>query len=102
MIIKYEYNGVEAFIQPYTNYTLAIKMDVLNFMMEKGTSLNETAAVFKIPAPSTISVWKNNTWYRCSSVKEKGASNDNCNDIIDQFQKDFPNITISRGQILDE
>ncbi|MFJ7983398.1 transposase, partial [Lysinibacillus xylanilyticus] len=27
---QYEYNGVEAFIQPYTNYTLEFKMDVLN------------------------------------------------------------------------
>ncbi|QPA56735.1 deaminase domain-containing protein [Lysinibacillus sphaericus] len=25
-----------------------------------------------------------------------------CNDIIDQFQKDFPNINITRVQILDE
>ncbi|GEC82776.1 transposase [Lysinibacillus sphaericus] len=33
-------------------------MDVLNFMIEKGTSLNETAAIFKIPAPSTISAWR--------------------------------------------
>ena len=55
---QYEYNGVEAFIQPYTNYTLEFKMDVLNFMIENGTSLNETAAIFKIPAPSTISVWR--------------------------------------------
>ncbi|CAM5217372.1 Transposase OS=Lysinibacillus sphaericus (strain C3-41) OX=444177 GN=Bsph_1073 PE=3 SV=1 [Lysinibacillus sphaericus] len=49
---------METFIQPYTNYTVAFKMDVLNFMIEKGTSLNETAAIFKIPAPSTISAWR--------------------------------------------
>ncbi|MGE7950126.1 IS3 family transposase [Lysinibacillus sp. NPDC093688] len=55
---QYEYNGVEAFIKPYTNYTLEFKMDVLNFMIENGTSLNETAAIFKIPAPSTISAWR--------------------------------------------
>jgi len=55
---QYEYNGAEAFIKPYTNYTLTFKMDVLNFMIENGTSLNETAAIFKIPAPSTISVWR--------------------------------------------
>ncbi len=52
---QYEYNGVGAFIQPYTNYTRMFKMNVLNFMIENGTSLNETAAIFKIPAPSTIS-----------------------------------------------
>ncbi len=55
---QYEYNGDEAFIKPYTNYTRQFKLDVLNFMIEKGTSLNETAAIFKIPAPSTISVWR--------------------------------------------
>ncbi|ACA38685.1 transposase [Lysinibacillus sphaericus C3-41] len=27
-------------------------------MIENGTSLNETAAIFKIPAPSTISAWR--------------------------------------------
>jgi len=44
---QYEYNGAEAFIKPYTNYTLTLKMDVLNFMIENGTSLNETAAILK-------------------------------------------------------
>ena len=29
-------------------------MDVLNFMTENGTSLDDTAAIFNIPAPSTI------------------------------------------------
>ena len=55
---QYEYSGMEAFIKPYTNYTPTFKMDVLNFMIENGTSLNETAAIFKIPSPSTISVWR--------------------------------------------
>lgn len=55
---QYEYNSFEAFIKPYTNYTQQFKLDVLNFMIENGTSLNETAAIFKIPAPSTISVWR--------------------------------------------
>ncbi|PGU89748.1 helix-turn-helix domain-containing protein, partial [Bacillus thuringiensis] len=34
------------------------KLDVLNFMIENGTSLFETAAIFNIPAHSTIIVWK--------------------------------------------
>ncbi|MBS4177359.1 IS3 family transposase [Lederbergia citrea] len=55
---QYEYNGVEAFIKPCTNYTQQFKLDVLNYMIEHGTSLNETAAIFKIPAPSTIIVWR--------------------------------------------
>lgn len=57
---QYEYKGVEAFIQPYTNYTLAIKMDVLNFMIEKGTSLNETAAILKIPVLQPLVLGESN------------------------------------------
>jgi transposase-like protein len=55
---QYEYNGVEAFLKPCTNYTQQFKLDVLNYMIEHGTSLNETAAIFKIPAPSTIIAWR--------------------------------------------
>lgn len=49
---------VEAFIKSYTNYTPQFKLDVLNFMIEHGTSLNETAAIFRIAAPSTIIKWR--------------------------------------------
>ncbi len=35
---QYDYNGVEAFIKPYTNYTIEFKLDVLKFMIENGTS----------------------------------------------------------------
>ena len=55
---QYEHNGEEAFKKRYTNYTQQFKLDVLNFMIENGTSLNETAAIFKIAAPSTIHVWR--------------------------------------------
>ncbi|MFJ7376031.1 IS3 family transposase [Lysinibacillus capsici] len=55
---QYEYNGVEAFIKRYTNYSAQFKLDVLNFMIENGTSLLETAAIFKIATPSTLRSWK--------------------------------------------
>jgi transposase-like protein len=55
---QYEYNGVEAFVKSCKNYTQQFKLDVLNYMIEYGTSLNDTAAIFKIPAPSTITVWR--------------------------------------------
>ncbi|MDP5275218.1 IS3 family transposase [Chengkuizengella axinellae] len=55
---QFEYHGAEAFTKPYTNYTKQFKLEVLNYMIENGTSLNETAAIFKIPEPSTISVWR--------------------------------------------
>lgn len=55
---QYKQNGLEAFLKRCTNYTQQFKLDVLNFMTENGMSLFETAAIFNIPAPSTISVWK--------------------------------------------
>ncbi len=55
---QYEYNGEKAFIKRYTSYTQQFKLDVLNYMTEQGTSLIETAAIFNIPAPSTIGTWR--------------------------------------------
>ncbi|WP_342472341.1 IS3 family transposase [Metasolibacillus sp. FSL H7-0170] len=55
---QYEYNGVETFIKRYTNYSAQFKLDVLNYMIENGTSLLETAAIFHIATPSTLRVWK--------------------------------------------
>ncbi|WP_139377678.1 IS3 family transposase [Solibacillus isronensis] len=55
---QYRYNGAEAFIKRYTNYSAQFKLDVLNHMIEYGTSLNETAAIFGIAAPSTILQWR--------------------------------------------
>lgn len=55
---QYEYNSVEAFLKPYTNYTQQFKLNALNFMIEHGTSLIETVAIFKITAPSSIRAWK--------------------------------------------
>jgi hypothetical protein len=42
---QYEYNGVEAFVKSCKNYTQQFKLDVLNYMIEYGTSLNDTAAI---------------------------------------------------------
>ena len=55
---QYEYHGDNAFLKKYTNYSPQFKLDVLNFMIENGTSLNETAAIFGIAAPSTILQWR--------------------------------------------
>ncbi|SCY07700.1 Transposase and inactivated derivatives [Lysinibacillus sp. TC-37] len=55
---QYEYSGVEAFIKRYTNYSAQFKLDVLNYMIENGTSLLETTAIFHIATPSTLRFWK--------------------------------------------
>ena len=47
---QYKQNGMEAFLKRCTNYTQQFKLDVLNFMIENGMSLFETAAIFNIPA----------------------------------------------------
>lgn len=49
-INQYKQNGLEAFLKRCTNYTQQFKLDVLNFMIENGMSLFETAAIFNIPA----------------------------------------------------
>lgn len=55
---QYEYIGENAFLKKYTNYSPQFKLDVLTYMIENGTSLNETAAIFGIAAPSTILQWR--------------------------------------------
>ena len=55
---QYEYIGEKAFLKKYTNYSPQFKLDVLTYMIENGTSLNETAAIFGIAAPSTILQWR--------------------------------------------
>jgi len=57
-IRQYNFNGENAFEKKYTAYTLQFKLDVLNYMNEKGTSIKETAAIFNIPSPSTLLKWK--------------------------------------------
>ena len=42
---QYKQNGLEAFLKRCTNYTQQFKLDVLNFMIENGMSLFETAAI---------------------------------------------------------
>ncbi len=54
----YEYHGEKAFKKGCTCYSTQTKIDVLNYMNEQGTSIRETAAIFNIPAPSTLFQWK--------------------------------------------
>ena len=57
-IQQYQFHGEKAFNKGYTSYNLQYKLDVLNYMNEQGTSIRETAAIFNIPAPSTLFQWK--------------------------------------------
>jgi len=57
-IFQYQHHGEKAFEKSYTSYSLQYKLDVLNYMNEQGTSIRETAAIFNIPSPSTLSKWQ--------------------------------------------
>lgn len=57
-VALYNEHGPDGLILRYTNYSAEFKIDVLNYMNEKGTSLLDTAAIFNIPSPSTILQWQ--------------------------------------------
>lgn len=54
----YQAHNMDGLVTRYTNYSMEFKMDVIRFMNEIGTSLLETAAIYNIPAPTTILQWK--------------------------------------------
>ncbi|MCM3274508.1 transposase, partial [Paenibacillus elgii] len=57
-IKQYEYHGAKAFEKSYTAYSITYKLDVLNYMIENGTSPNEAAVIFNIPSPGVIRRWR--------------------------------------------
>ncbi|WP_310199223.1 IS3 family transposase [Neobacillus niacini] len=54
----YREHGEDSLRKSYTKYSAAFKMEVLKYMDDNWASLNDTAAKFKIPDPSTISAWR--------------------------------------------
>ncbi len=54
----YELHGEEAFQNSYTNYPVPFKLNVLNYMVQSGASLMETAALFKISSYTMVYSWK--------------------------------------------
>lgn len=54
----YDLHGEAGLQSSYTNYTVEFKLDVLNFMVQSGMSLMDTAAKFKIPSYSVLVQWK--------------------------------------------
>jgi transposase len=54
----YSEHGEDSLRKNYTNYSTAFKMEVLKYMDDNWVSLNETAAKFNIPDPSTINTWR--------------------------------------------
>jgi transposase len=56
---KYQYHGIEAFLNTYTKYTAEFKLDVISYMNEHGTSIIETAAIFNLSSESILWNWHN-------------------------------------------
>jgi transposase len=50
---------MEGLVSSYTNYTLPFKPEVLKYMNEYGTSINETAVHYNLPSDSTLLKWEN-------------------------------------------
>ncbi|WP_188457025.1 IS3 family transposase, partial [Virgibacillus oceani] len=71
----YEYHGDKAFTFPYTNYSPAFKLKVLQFIEENGYSIREASAFFHIPDFSMVRRWKKK-WEKggidALEVKRKG------------------------------
>ncbi|MCM3222916.1 helix-turn-helix domain containing protein [Bacillus cereus] len=57
---------IQAFEKGYTTYSAQYKLDVVNYMIENGTSLNETAVIFNIPSSGLIRKW-------CIRLHQKGV-----------------------------
>ncbi|MCA1032999.1 helix-turn-helix domain-containing protein, partial [Bacillus timonensis] len=56
MLVKY--HGDQAFIFPYTIYSPAFKLKVIQFIKESGYSNREASAIFHLPDPSMVRKWK--------------------------------------------
>lgn len=54
----YEYHGDRAFTFPYTNYSRAFKLKVIQYIQETDTSVREASARFCVPDFSMVRRWK--------------------------------------------
>ncbi len=54
----YELHGEEGLKNTYTNCPVSFKLDVLNYMVQSGASLMDTAALFKISSYTMVYDWQ--------------------------------------------
>ena len=54
----FEARGQKSFIKGCAKYSGAFKLSVLRYMEQHQLSINQTAAHFNIPAPSSLLVWR--------------------------------------------
>lgn len=54
----YELHGEEGLKNSYTNCSVSFKLDVLNYMVQSGATLMDTAALFKISSYTMVYDWQ--------------------------------------------
>ena len=54
----YDLHGEDGFNNSYTNYPVPFKLNVLNYMVQTGASLMDTAALFKISSYTIVYSWQ--------------------------------------------
>lgn len=54
----YELHGEDGLKNTYTNFSARFKLDVLNYMVQSGASLMDTAALFKISSYTMVYDWQ--------------------------------------------
>ncbi|WP_435521062.1 IS3 family transposase [Alkalihalophilus pseudofirmus] len=76
-VMLVRYHGDQAFAFPYTNYSTAFKLKVIQFMTEENYSIREASAIFHIPVPCMLRRWKKK-WETAGEdafeLREKGLS----------------------------
>jgi transposase len=58
-VATYRLHGEESFRQRQGHYDVNFKMSVLRHMWDNALSVNQTAAFFNIPNPTSIRIWAN-------------------------------------------
>lgn len=76
-VLLVRHHGDQAFDFPYTNYSAAYKLRVIQFINETDYSIREASAIFHIPDPSMVRRWMKK-WEKSGEdaleSKEKGPS----------------------------
>ncbi|WP_417898431.1 IS3 family transposase [Bacillus haimaensis] len=76
-VMLFKHHGDQAFSFPYTKYSPAFKLRVIQFIKESNYSVREASAIFHIPDPCMVRRWKIK-WETCGDAafnpKEKRPS----------------------------
>lgn len=76
-VMLFKHHGDQAFSFPYTNYSPAFKLRVIQFTNETNYSIREASAIFHLPDPCMLRRWKKK-WEigdeDALEIKEKGPS----------------------------